>query len=74
MSKIDYEEEPIWYCRTCLSMRILNSSGNGDDIDGDPTPCYCDDCGSTDIAVTGKYGIKEIEDLKNKRVSIKLKK
>lgn len=55
-------------------MRILNSSGNGDDIDGDPTPCYCDDCGSTDIAVTEKYGIKEIEDLKNKRVSIKLKK
>ena len=71
MSKIDYEEEPIWYCKSCLSMRILNSSGTDEDIDGDPTPCYCDDCGCTDIAVTEKYGIKEIEDLKNKRLSIK---
>ncbi len=30
--KIDYEEEPVWYCRTCLSMKILNSSGSDQDI------------------------------------------
>ena len=36
----------------------------------DPTPCYCDDCG-TDIAVTGKYGIAEIEELRNKQSKFK---
>ena len=71
MSKIDYEEEPIWYCRSCLSMKILNSSGTDEDFLEDPTPCYCDDCGSTDIAVTGKYGIEEINELRYKKTKFK---
>ena len=71
MNKIDYEEEPIWYCRSCLSMNILNSSGTDEDFLEDPTPCYCDDCGSTDIAVTGKYGIEEINKLKNNKTKFK---
>ena len=71
MNKIDYEEEPIWYCRSCLSMRILNSSGTDEDFTDDPTPCYCDDCGGTDIAVTGKYGISEIEELRSKQNKFK---
>jgi len=71
MNKIDYEEEPIWYCRSCLSMKILNSSGTDEDFLEDPTPCYCDDCGSTDIAVTGKYGIEEINELRYKKTKFK---
>jgi hypothetical protein len=71
MNKIDYEEEPIWYCRSCLSMRILNSSGTDEDFLEDPTPCSCDDCGSTDIAVTGKYGIEEINELRDKKTKFK---
>jgi len=69
--KIDYEEEPVWYCRTCLSMKILNSSGSDQDIDGDPTPCYCADCGSTDIAVTGDQGIYEVLELQRKKKQYK---
>ena len=71
MNKIDYEEEPIWYCRSCLSMKILNSSGTDEDFLEDPTPCYCDDCGSTDIAVTAKYGIEEINELRYKNTKFK---
>jgi len=54
-----------------LSMKILNSSGTDEDFLEDPTPCYCDDCGSTDIAVTGKYGIEEINELRYKKTKFK---
>lgn len=38
-SKEDYNKEPVWYCRECLSLTIMNSGGQD----------YCRDCGSTDI-------------------------
>lgn len=40
MSKEDYNNEPVYYCKRCHS---LNISVLGDDLD------CCDDCGSTDI-------------------------
>lgn len=41
----DYNEEPVFYCTHCLSLKILAL----DDYD------YCDDCGGTDIATTDIY-------------------
>lgn len=38
------EKEPVYYCRSCLSLKI-GSYGNGTDDE-----CYCMDCSSTDIA------------------------
>lgn len=40
--KIDYNEEPVYYCKHCLSLKIMRMAG-------DDNLCYCDDCGSTDI-------------------------
>lgn len=44
MSKkaVDYNDEPVYYCKRCLSLKIMRMKGF-DDI------CYCDKCGSTDI-------------------------
>ena len=37
----EYNEEPVYFCRHCLSLRIMNLP-NSDE-------CYCDKCNSTDI-------------------------
>ena len=37
--KKTYESEPVYYCNSCLSLRIKCECG----VD------YCDDCGSTDV-------------------------
>lgn len=60
-SKTEYNNEPIHYCRHCLSLRILNLGEYA----------YCDKCGSTEIEETSidnweklymdKYGHKFIE-------------
>ena len=50
MTKEEYNDVPVWFCDTCLSLNILNSSGSEKDIDNDIVPCYCGSCGSTDIA------------------------
>lgn len=46
MNKNKYNDDPVWYCRTCLSLKVINMPE--DEI----VPCYCgeDDCGSTDIS------------------------
>lgn len=41
-SKIDYNSEPVFYCKHCLSLRIMRIEGF-DDL------CYCDKCNSTEI-------------------------
>lgn len=48
MKENKYNEEEVWYCRSCLSLKIINF---GDD---EIVPCYCgeSDCGSTDIGTT----------------------
>lgn len=38
-----YNDEEVWYCETCLSLKIMNF---GED---EIVPCYCAVCGSTDI-------------------------
>lgn len=40
--EIDYNEEPVYFCKQCLSLKVMRMSGM-DDL------CYCDKCGSTDI-------------------------
>ena len=38
----EYESEPVFYCKSCLSLDIRNN--NDEEI-----PCYCNKCGSADI-------------------------
>jgi len=52
MSKINYDEDVVYYCNSCFSLKILNSSGVEDDIEDDPVPCHCGVCGSTDISTS----------------------
>ena len=40
-----YNEEPVFYCKHCLSLRIR-------DIAGLPDSDYCDSCGTTEIGTT----------------------
>lgn len=40
--KEEYNREPVYYCKHCLSLKILTA------LDQD----YCDDCGSSDIGIT----------------------
>lgn len=54
LSKEDYNNEPVYYCSECLSLKIR-------DIDGTD---YCDKCGSTNINQTHIY---EWEQMYNKK-------
>lgn len=40
----DYNEEPVFYCKHCLSLKIRDA--------GLPDLLYCDDCGSSDVLST----------------------
>jgi hypothetical protein len=44
-SKQEYNEEPVFYCKNCLSLKIKT-------VQVDSNLDYCDECGSTDIAQT----------------------
>lgn len=58
--KNDYNDEPVFYCSQCLSLRVRDA--------GLPDLLYCDECGSADILTTDinswenlyedKYGFK----------------
>jgi hypothetical protein len=54
LSKEDYNNEPVYYCSDCLSLRIR-------DIDG---VNYCDKCSSTNIEQTH---IQEWEQMYNRK-------
>jgi hypothetical protein len=43
IDKEEYNDDPVWYCRSCLSLKIKNF---GDD---EMVPCYCAACSSTDV-------------------------
>lgn len=51
--EVNYNEEPVFYCERCLSLKVrfVNGLSNSE---------YCDDCGSTDVKST------DIEDWRNK--------
>ena len=62
-----YDNEPVHFCKKCLSLKILTGAVNGEEFD------YCDDCDSEEIAVApniqaweelyvGKYGHKFIDE------------
>ena len=42
MSNIEYNNEPVFYCKDCLSLKIR-------DVEHIDDSEYCDECGSTDI-------------------------
>lgn len=42
VSQQEFDDEPVFYCKNCLSLRIKNVGGILD---------YCDECGSTDISL-----------------------
>lgn len=60
----DYNEEPVFYCAQCLSLKIKG-------IPGDSDMNYCDECNSIDIRKANiedweamykkKYGYKFLE-------------
>ena len=39
-----YNEEPVFYCKHCLSLRIMSVGKTGED--------YCDECGNTSVDTT----------------------
>lgn len=45
MNTSDYNNEPVYYCKSCLSLKIKTVTA-GLDLD------YCDECSSTDIGQT----------------------
>ena len=57
---VNYNEEQVWYCKTCLSLKVMNLG------DFEMVPCYCGEetCGSTDI---GTATIEEWEEMYNKK-------
>lgn len=59
-SKDDYNNEPVFYCKSCLSLLVKPYSDNIN---------YCDDCGSTNI---GKTHIVLWENMYFDRYKIKL--
>ena len=55
----EYNDIPVFYCRRCLSLRILTDSEFGD---------YCGQCGSTNI---GQIHIEEWETLQKEQTKLK---
>lgn len=53
----DYNEEPVFYCKSCLSLKIRFIKSMQDSE-------YCDECGSTDI---GQCSIEEWQKLYKER-------
>ena len=58
--KVDYNREPVFYCRHCLSLKVKSMDEEHDTEFLD----YCDDCGSTDI---GQAYIHDWEDMYRKK-------
>lgn len=55
--KVNYNDEPVFYCKSCLSLKIM-SIPSMDDSE------YCDECSSTDI---GQCNIEEWEQMYKQR-------
>lgn len=41
----EYNKEPVYYCKHCLSLKVMSVAGLSDAE-------YCDECGSTNIEST----------------------
>lgn len=51
MIEQDYNSEPVFYCKHCLSLNIKSVD---DSLDADYLD-FCDECGSTEIDTTDIY-------------------
>lgn len=58
----NYNEEPVYYCKHCLSLKVRHISSMRDSE-------YCDECGSTDIQ---QASIEEWEKLYQSKYGHKL--
>lgn len=58
LTKEEYNELPVFYCKNCFSLKIMIL---------DDTMDYCDECGCTDIGTTD---IKSWKDLCNNKYGI----
>ncbi len=52
----EYDDEPVYYCKRCLSLRIMTMKGCGD---------YCDRCGGVCV---GTASIQDYERMKARRI------
>lgn len=43
MAKKEYDDEGVYFCKECLSLKVMVGAVNGEVFD------YCDECGSTSI-------------------------
>ncbi len=59
LSTEEYNNEPVYYCRHCLSLRIMSTMGQD----------YCDYCGSADVDTAS---IEDWEEMCIKRFGKKL--
>lgn len=55
LNKEEYNSIPVYFCRKCLSLKILSLSQEVG---------YCDDCGSTEIDTTDISTWKDMKDKK----------
>jgi len=55
--KEEYNKEPVYYCKKCLSLKVRAVADMS----------YCDDCGSTEI---DEINIREWEKLYEKKVGV----
>lgn len=62
-SKEEFNNEPVVFCKHCLSLAIRVIDREDDDLD------YCDHCGSTDL---GKTDIETWEFMYKQRILKKL--
>lgn len=62
----EYNDEPVYYCRNCLSLRILRVDGSKE--------CYCDKCTSTHIGSTDIFTylkkLEQVNSIYNRKHSI----
>lgn len=61
LPKEAYNEQPVHYCKQCLSLKVMRVARMDDAV-------YCDDCGSTDI---GEASVEEWETLFEQRYGFK---
>ena len=58
LTKEDYNNEPVFYCNHCLSLKILSLNSNID---------FCDECGSTEVNTTDISTWEEMYENKYKK-------
>lgn len=47
----EYEDEPVYWCKSCKSLAIINNFDNLELSNFTSQKCYCKDCGSNKIII-----------------------